>query len=210
LYLCGVVFLFLCVNEDQEEDEARYGIRNLFSAECGVNKIFVFLHVFNYPNMSQSFNVDGVMVVKGDMTTVDQEGQRVQSPMFPTKYVQGNKEQFAIAKKTNNGILYNTTRYWEEHGGIIPAKGQIIVYSDGGSYEDNGQTIFVSKIKIGSGNAYLRDIAFVGDEEAHRLTQHINDNVRHITQEEREFWNNKININDVSGVVGERLIFSRD
>ena len=164
MYLCGVVFLFLCVNEDQEEDEARYGIRNLFSAECGVNKIFVFLHVFNYPNMSQSFNVDGVMVVKGDMTTVDQEGQRVQSPMFPTKYVQGSKEQFAIAKKTNNGILYNTTRYWEEHGGIIPAKGQIIVYSDGGQYTQGNVTVYVPKIKIGDGVTQVAYLPFVDDD----------------------------------------------
>lgn len=50
-------------------------------------------------------------------------------------------------------------------------------------------------IKIGDGNSYVGDLSYVtaGDTDTtDMLMQHINDNIRHITQEERNRWNNNI------------------
>lgn len=50
-------------------------------------------------------------------------------------------------------------------------------------------------IKIGDGNSYVGDLSYVtaGDTDTtDTLMQHINDNIRHITQEERNRWNNNI------------------
>ena len=80
-------------------------------------------------------------------------------------------------------------------GTFIPMKGEIIVYDDYAvaTYEEAGQTktIDVPGIKVGTGNAYLGDLAFIT-----------------ITPQERAFWNNKLNLIDT--IVDEKLVFTRN
>lgn len=107
-------------------------------------------------------------------------------------------------------IKHDTTARWNAAVGFIPAEGEIIVYTDYQKKEVNGETILIPGIKIGTGNAYVQDLAFVGAAESARLLEHVSDTAIHVTPEDRAFWNNKINVDDNSEVVGEVLVFNRN
>lgn len=94
--------------------------------------------------------------------------------------------------------------------GYIPNAGVIIVYSDYGSTVIDGETVPVAGIKIGSGNAYVQDLAFIGDDVKAALLNHIADDSVHITPEDRAFWDNKLNVTDYREVVDETLVFHRN
>lgn len=114
------------------------------------------------------------------------------------------------AKLNATTIRYNTTHYWDCLVGYIPGPGEIIIYSDYREVEIDGRTVTLPGIKIGSGNAYVQDLAFLDMGQTEILLSHIRDNVRHITDEERAYWNNKLNVDDNNEVVGEALIFNRN
>lgn len=117
----------------------------------------------------------------------------------------------AIKEKLETlSILYGDTAYWRLHSRYIPKPGEIVIYSDKSSKEVDGETVYIPGIKVGSGNAYVSDLAFVGDEVADSLLSHIGDNVKHVTAEERSFWNNKLNVDDNFEVVDGVLIFNRN
>ena len=75
----------------------------------------------------------------------------------------------------------------------------IYVYSD---RQINGKT--VPGIKVGNG-AYLIDIMFIDIDYA----KHIADTTIHVTQEDKDFWNDKLNI-DESQAQSETIIFNRN
>lgn len=106
-------------------------------------------------------------------------------------------------------IKSGTTAYWAASG-YIPAADEIIVYTDKSSKVVDGVTVYIPGIKVGSGNAYVSDLAFVGDDVADFLLAHINDNVRHITPAERAAWNNKLNVDDNFEVEGTTLVLNRN
>ena len=117
----------------------------------------------------------------------------------------------ALDLKLNSRVLVNTTAYWNQQRSMIPEKGVIIVYSDYTSnIDENGNVTYVPAIKIGSGNGYLADLAFVGDAERQQLLEHINNTNVHITPDERIRWNEKLNVDDNEEVVDEILIFNRN
>ena len=111
-----------------------------------------------------------------------------------------------------NATSTNTTAYWNAHSTYIPRKGEVIIYSDGGSITQDGQTILVPKIKIGTGNDYLGQLPFVNQDDTNELDDHISDMVRHITAAERSLWNSKLNIdpNPASHFANETIIFNRN
>ena len=106
------------------------------------------------------------------------------------------------------GIEFGTTAHWASRPEYRPAKGMLVVYTDYAQSIDpeTGVTIYYPGIKIGDGNVYLADIQFVGDNILAKLDDHIADNVRHITAEERERWNNKLNYDEPTA---DLLIFNR-
>lgn len=77
-------------------------------------------------------------------------------------------------------VLYASTATWNSKPKTLSKAGYIYIYSD---YRDGKPAI-----KIGDGKAYLIDLPFTDDE----FVEHINNNVIHITQEERDSWNNKV------------------
>ena len=81
-------------------------------------------------------------------------------------------------------IYYNTTTYWNSHPQLIAKKGYIYVYSD--YKQSEGEDIV--GIKVGDGLSYLIDMPFIDKP----LDDHIADNIKHISNEERTFWNNKV------------------
>lgn len=105
----------------------------------------------------------------------------------------------------------DTTANWNAARSFIPMRGEIIVYTDHGQMDDGyGNTINVPGIKVGDGSAYLVDLPFVGDESRYailqELRQHTNDWSIHVTAEDRERWNNKLNYSIYDG----NLVFNRN
>jgi hypothetical protein len=75
----------------------------------------------------------------------------------------------------------------------IPKQGMITVYTDYETIDTPDGPVTLANFKIGTGNNYLINTPFVDEGLRYALYEHINDKVVHITAEEREFWNNKIN-----------------
>lgn len=110
-------------------------------------------------------------------------------------------------------IKKGTTAYWNAQVGLIPADGDIIIYTD---YETITKTSPVSGtqitedvpgIKVGTGNAYVQDLAFVGEKERDILLSHVQDSDIHVTTQDKERWDNKLNCSEE--VINETLIFNR-
>ena len=104
----------------------------------------------------------------------------------------------------------DTTEAWSSVPMFVPLAGELIVYSDYAKQRVDDIEVPVPNFKIGDGNAYLVDLPFVGDDLRARLTAHMNDAGIHITEEEREFWNNKVRCYTEADVSGEQLIFTTD
>lgn len=98
-------------------------------------------------------------------------------------------------------VLYATTATWNSQPQLISARGYIYIYAD---YRQNGQGQNIPAMKVGDGNAYLIDLPFVDS----LIYEHIADNIRHISQQEREFWNNKVRCYIDPEVQGDNLIFT--
>lgn len=97
-------------------------------------------------------------------------------------------------------VLYATTATWNSQPQLISALGYIYIYSD---YRQDEQGVDIPSMKVGDGKSYLIDMPFTDKV----IYEHIEDNVRHITQEEREFWNNKVRC-FISEVQGDNLTFT--
>lgn len=108
------------------------------------------------------------------------------------------------------GIKCETTEYWDNASGYIPKSGEIIIYSDYQTKEVDGQIINIPGIKIGSGNGYVQDLAFLNQDLADALYDHITNTIIHVTQAEKDRWNNKLNVTDAEEVIDDTLIFNRN
>ena len=99
----------------------------------------------------------------------------------------------------------DTTENWNNARGFIPMAGEVIVYTDYETKiyqtEEYGKkvmkTVEIPNIKVGTGNAYVQDLAFVDEKTRDILMAHIQDHDIHVTLQEKVFWNNKINVDDV-------------
>lgn len=95
-------------------------------------------------------------------------------------------------------VSENTLEGWGNNPSYVPKLGEICLYSD------------ANKIKVGDGVVSIVDLPFVdgGSSDAiiDTLHGHISNNVVHISQSEREFWNAKLNY----GIIGEELVFNRN
>lgn len=120
-------------------------------------------------------------------------------------------------------MKHDTTENWNNARGFIPMAGEIIVYDD---YETKTYTVeeygeevtkttLVPNIKIGTGNAYVQDLAFVDENTRNLLLDHIRNEEIHTTLQEKLFWNNKINVDDaqeqITGELNEEtLVLNRN
>lgn len=85
---------------------------------------------------------------------------------------------------SDSDIYYNTTEFWNSKPEIIAHEQTIYVYTDH-DVAPSGQ--FIAGFKVGDGTSYLIDLPFTDIN----YINHINNSSIHITQQEREFWNNK-------------------
>lgn len=94
-------------------------------------------------------------------------------------------------------VSENTSAGWDEDRLYIPKAGEICVFSDTG------------KIKIGDGVVPVVDLPFIAqsdyDAVMDELHEHTQNYQIHVSPEDRERWNNKLNYE----IVGGELIFNR-
>ena len=102
-------------------------------------------------------------------------------------------------------VSENTVAGWAATPTYIPKDGELVLYTDY-SHDEKGNPI--PAIKVGDGGAFVADLPFVNDDIRLDLLSHINDRVAHVTDEEREFWNNKLNYEYDVGT--ENLILNRN
>lgn len=120
-------------------------------------------------------------------------------------------------------LKHDTTEHWNNAIGFIPLPGEVIVYDDYETktytVEEYGETVTktvqIPNIKIGTGNAYVQDLAFVDEQTKAILMEHINNQNIHVTLQDKLFWNNKVNIDDAYAQIhqeleDETLIFNRN
>lgn len=100
----------------------------------------------------------------------------------------------------NSKVLYATTATWNSQPTLESIRGCIYIYSD---HKQNTQGQNLAGFKVGDGSAYLIDLPFVDEQ----IEEHIMNTVVHITQEEREKWNNKVRCY-MSEVKDDILIFT--
>ena len=99
-------------------------------------------------------------------------------------------------------VLYDNTASWNSQPQLISQLGYLYIYSD---YKQDGEGNNIPGIKVGDGNAYLIDLPF----STKLIDEHIANAIIHITQAERDFWNNKVTCYiDENNIT--RLIFSKD
>ena len=119
-------------------------------------------------------------------------------------------------------LKHDTTANWNKTTGFVPKAGEVIIYDD---YEvksytvtEYGQTVektaLIPNIKIGTGNAYVQDLPFVDEKTREMLLEHIRNQDIHVTLQEKQFWDNKVNIDDAYAQInkrleGETLVFNR-
>ena len=102
-------------------------------------------------------------------------------------------------------VYTGTTEYWSTKTTYVPKDGEIIVYTDYATVEKDGEEILVPGVKIGDGNAYVVDLPFVDAALRDMMVDHVNDEVRHVSESDRSFWNNKLNLD----INDEKLTFNR-
>lgn len=96
----------------------------------------------------------------------------------------------------NSRVVYGTTEYWNSQPTLIAQQNAVYVYTDGFPREIHN----IVRFKVGDGQSYLKDLPYTDMV----YYDHISDPRIHITQEEREFWNNKVSCN----LSGETLTFT--
>ncbi len=114
-----------------------------------------------------------------------------------------------LLAQSSVSIEVHTTEEWSgEAGRKISKQGTFYVYSDGYLAEDG--VTYIPRLKLGDGNAYIMDLPFLDGPLLNMIVQHINNGEVHITQQERLFWNRKLNVDDSQQIVNNSLVFNRN
>lgn len=99
-------------------------------------------------------------------------------------------------------VKYGTKAEWDAAYQTIAQENTIYIYTDYLNYDGKE----VAGIKVGDGTSFLIDMPFLDQV----YSDHIHDTTVHITQQERDFWNNKVRcyIETEDNVELEELIFT--
>lgn len=134
----------------------------------------------NYEKLFNKPSINGVTII-GDMSSMDLE--------IPS-------------------LKIDTTANWETRTDYVPPEGEIVVYSD--KFLGSDGSTLIPAIKIGDGMAYVVDLPFLSDETRDLLADHINNTIVHVTQEDKDAWNEKVTCDATELPSGEyNLIFTR-
>lgn len=104
-----------------------------------------------------------------------------------------------IKNINNNKFTYysKTKEEWNSDITFLSEKNVLYIYSNFKIFSKNGQEeIYLPGLKIGDGKSYLIDLPFLNDFDNNIekvLLDHISNNSIHISDQQRSFWNNKLN-----------------
>lgn len=138
---------------------------------------------------------DGIIEVAGTLSGELNSQQTLSGELQRQENVSGDLSIPSVRTGVNP-IHQDTTEGWNSQPNLIAKKNHLYFYTD---YQQVGG-VNVAGVKLGDGTSYLIDIPF---EDA-QFQDHIRNTVVHITQEEREFWNNK----NRGVIAGEMLILT--
>ena len=120
---------------------------------------------------------------------------------FSTGYVydQRNQRWIRIGGQTAQDAAkmhYDTTNNWNLNYELVSQENHMYIYTDYDVITDNsGNRTNVPALKIGDGTTRVIDLPFLCSYDpqlAQSFEDHINNMTVHITQAERDFWNNKV------------------
>lgn len=151
----------------------------------------------------------GQVVSMNEMEHEDLDGRNKpnQHPISSITGLQQTLSDVADLINAKASIRLGTKEYWNNNPLIIPAKGELIVYTDYSSKEVGGETVYIPRMKIGDGQVVVCDLPFVGDDLELMIQAHILDDDLHLRYGERQFWNNKVTTL-LDGIDAENLIFT--
>lgn len=89
-------------------------------------------------------------------------------------------------------IHYNTTAVWNSTPSLVAEKGHFYVYSDYTTKEIDGEIVNIPAIKIGDGTSYLIDMPVIASSDDEEWIDHINNWAIHVSETDRNDWNNKV------------------
>lgn len=101
-----------------------------------------------------------------------------------------------------NNVLVATKEAWDSQPYLVGENGVVYVYTNA-RYNDDHEP--VPAFKVGNGVNYLIDMAYNDDI----MVRHMANQVIHLTQAERDCWNNKVTC-FLDAENTENLVFSKD
>ena len=116
---------------------------------------------------------------------------------------------FIDANSVNGvNITSKTADFWNNNRQYIPSAGEIIIYLNYKTIDSEEENeIGVAGLKIGDGKTYVVDLPFLGDIDQ-SFYNHVNNTAIHVSENDREFWNNKLNCEDE--IFKETLFLNRN
>lgn len=114
----------------------------------------------------------------------------INKPQINSITLEGNLDasQLGLGK-----VYYDTKENWDIQRYLIGERAAIYIYTDYEIiYDEVGNPINIAGLKIGDGTSYLIDLPFITDKMASILLSHIGNSSIHLTEAEKNFWNNKI------------------
>ena len=133
--------------------------------------------------ITQRDNIDKTKLVNGRIVRVNDFGGATVYYAWNSSTNSWSEVDFGSGGKQE--VFYGTNEYWNSQPHLISTRGCIYVYSDH-DIDDEGKDI--PGIKVGDGTSYLIDMPFADEKYA----KHILDMTIHITQEDRDRWDNKV------------------
>lgn len=114
----------------------------------------------------------------------------INRPSINSVVLEGN---ISLSDLGLGAVYYDTTANWNLQSDLITERGAIYIYSDYTYIEDGaGNLIPIAGLKIGDGTSYLIDMPYESEASSTMLIEHIADSTAHITDSERNKWNNKV------------------
>ena len=111
---------------------------------------------------------------------------------FKTDFSSGQTFRSCMTSGIISGVtnvISKTTAEWNAQPTTVSKKNYLYVYTDHQTkVDESGKTIYIPGIKIGDGLAYVIDLPFIDV----LYSEHIADASIHVTEAEKEFWNNKV------------------
>lgn len=162
------------------EDGKVVNYTTVFTAEDAqtLNRTFI-----SVDTIAQRDNIDKKKLPNGRLVRVNDYGG---SPKyFAWNATTSEWDEVNWGSGGDKEIFYGTTEYWNTQPRLISIKSCVYVYND---HDFNSEGKAIPGIKIGDGTSYLIDMPFIDE----KYTQHILDTASHITQQERDAWNEKV------------------